>query len=232
MKNIAIIPARSGSKGLQDKNIKLFNGKPLMAHTIEAARMSNKFDLIFVSTDSPEYASIAIEYGAKVPFLREIETSSDIASSWSVVEEVLMKLENLGHCFDTFALLQPTSPLRTGTDIIEAYSYMERKMAAYVIGVSETDHSPLWCNTLPEDCSLEGFITDEALGPRQKLSKYYRINGAIYLADISDFKKERKIYGEKSFAYIMDNYKSIDIDTELDFRIAEIIFRYQQEKCR
>ena len=96
MKNIAIIPARSGSKGLKDKNIRLLNGKPLLAYTIEAALKSKCYDTVMVSTDSKKYAKIAKEYGAEVPFLRGDENSKDNASPWEVVKEVLLKYKELG----------------------------------------------------------------------------------------------------------------------------------------
>ncbi|MBO6246248.1 MAG: acylneuraminate cytidylyltransferase family protein, partial [Anaerovibrio sp.] len=121
VKNIAIIPARSGSKGLKDKNIKLMNGKPLLAYSIEAAKESGMFDEIMVSTDSPKYADIAIQYGAGVPFLRSAENSSDTAGSWDMVLEVLNNYQKIGREFDTVCLLQPTSPLRLAKDISDAY---------------------------------------------------------------------------------------------------------------
>lgn len=118
MRNIAIIPARSGSKGLKDKNIKLLNGVPLLAYTIKAAVESNMFNEIFVSTDSEVYAQIAREWGANVPFLRSAELSGDEVSAWDVVRDSIKRYEGLGKKFDTVALLQPTSPLRTSKDII------------------------------------------------------------------------------------------------------------------
>ena len=110
MKNIAIITARSGSKGLPNKNILPLDGKPLIAHTIIAAKESGMFDTVMVSTDSEEYAAIAREWGAEVPFLRSEENSSDKAGSWDVVREVLDEYRKRGEEFDTFTLLQPTSP--------------------------------------------------------------------------------------------------------------------------
>ena len=118
MKNIAIIPARAGSKGLPDKNIKLLNGKPLLQYSVEAALGSGCFDKVMVSTDSEKYAEIAREAGAEVPFLRSAYTSTDKASSWDMVEEVLDGYERLGWTFDTFCLLQPTSPMRTGSCMV------------------------------------------------------------------------------------------------------------------
>lgn len=226
MKNIAIITARSGSKGIKDKNIKLLNGKPLMAYTIEAAIKSKMFDEIMVSTDSKKYADIAKQYGAKVPFMRSSELSNDTASSWDVVRDVLNKYKEAGKEFDTVALLQPTSPLRTAQDIIDGYKIMNDKSANSVIGVCEVDHSPLWMNTLPKDNSMKDFINPKFVGlPRQKLDKYYRINGALYIIRTDFLLNTNNFYKDKSYALIMDKEKSIDIDTEFDFRIANTILR-------
>ena len=115
VKRIAIIPARSGSKGLKDKNIKLLNGKPLIVYSIDAAIKSNAFDIVFVSTDSEIYAEIAMKAGADAHFLRSEINSSDKASSWDTVREVIQRFEEEGKYFDEIMLLQPTSPLRTGT---------------------------------------------------------------------------------------------------------------------
>ena len=134
MKNIAIIPARSGSKGLVDKNIKELQGKPLIAYSIEAALQSGFFDEVMVSTDSDVYAYIAKEWGAQVPFLRSAEMASDSAGSWDTVREVLDRYKALGKEFDTVCLLQPTSPLRTQEDIRNAYQIYQNKNAKAVIG--------------------------------------------------------------------------------------------------
>ena len=158
LKHIAVIPARSGSKGLKDKNIKPLNGKPLMAYSIEAALESGLFDCVHVSTDNPEYAGTARRYGAEVPFLRSPELSSDTATTWDAMRYVLEEYRKLGKEFDTLAVLQPTSPLRTSQDIRAAYRILEEKQADSVVGVCEVEHSPLWSNTLPEDGCLKGFI--------------------------------------------------------------------------
>lgn len=224
MKNLAIITARSGSKGLPDKNIKVLNGKPLLAYTIDAAKESNMFDEICVSTDSVEYADIARTYGASVPFLRSKETADDSSSSWDVVREVLYKYKGLGREFDTVSLLQPTSPLRRAKDIINGYRLMEQKKADAIVAVCETEHSPLWCNVLPHDLSMKGFISDEVLNkPRQEIPSYYRINGALYIVKTSLLKDDFTLYSDQSYAYVMEKKYSIDIDDELDFQIAQVI---------
>lgn len=226
MKNLAIIPARSGSKGLKDKNIKELNGKPLLAYSILAAKASNLFDEIIVSTDSVLYAEIAKQWGASVPFLRSNELSSDTASSWDVVREIIMRLSESGKNYDTVALLQPTSPLRTAENIVQGYQLFERKNAKSVIGVCEVDHSPLWSNTLPEDLSLEGFIRPEVNGlQRQEIPIYYRINGALYIVDTAFILQTQDIFSARSFAHIMEKRQSIDIDDEFDFVIAHALMK-------
>jgi CMP-N,N'-diacetyllegionaminic acid synthase len=147
-KIIAIIPARSGSKGLKDKNIKELKGKPLIAYTIEAAKKSEIFDRIIVSTDSEKYAEISKKYEAEVPFLRSNENSGDKAGSWEVVKEVLSKLDEK---YDIVILLQPTSPLRTSQNIKEAIDLFFEKNADTLFSVCETSHPAFWCNTLNEN---------------------------------------------------------------------------------
>ncbi|TAH69968.1 MAG: acylneuraminate cytidylyltransferase family protein [Anaerolineaceae bacterium] len=225
VKSLAIIPARSGSKGLKDKNIKLLHGKPLMAYTIEAALESQIFDEVYMSTDSCEYAEIAKEYGASVPFLRSKDNACDTSSSWDVVKEALTRYRQIDRIFDMVTLLQPTTPLRTAEDIKQAYRLYKDKNADAIISICEVDHSPLWTNTLPTDLSLNQFINKDILElPRQKLQTYYRINGAIYMINVERFQKHgaNGLYGENSYAYIMDKKYSIDIDTEVDFLMAEI----------
>lgn len=223
MKNIAIIPARSGSKGVKDKNIRNLAGKPLMAHTIDAAIQSGQFDEVMVSTDSERYAEIAREYGANVPFLRSETTATDTASSWDMVEEVLSKYEELGKSFDTFCLLQPTSPLRNAEDISKAYSLYREKADFAVVSVCEAEHSPLWCGHLPETQEFTSFIDAESMKQRQAGGKFYRLNGAIYIVNIKKFRKDRFLYQRGSFAYIMSQNRSVDIDTEMDFLFSEVI---------
>lgn len=225
MKNIAIIPARSGSKGLKDKNIRPFSGKPLLAYTIEAALKSECFDEVMVSTDSERYANIALQCGARAPFLRSKELSGDEASSWDAIREVLTDYKKMGRTFDTFALLQPTSPLRTADDIKAAFALMKEKQAKAIVSVCEVAHSPLFCSKLPKDGSLVGFLDKEKLDARrQDLPTFYRFNGAIYLAEIDTFVSNGSIYDAECYAYIMPRSRSVDIDSEEDIEYAQFLF--------
>lgn len=229
MSNIAIIPARSGSKGLKDKNIKELKGIPLIAYSIKCAIGSGMFDSVFVSTDSKEYAKVAEEYGADAHFLRSKKNSSDTAGSWDVVREVLEQFEKEGKVFDNIMLLQPTSPLRTKEDIINSFKMMKTKNANAIVSVTEMEHSPLWCNTLPENLSMEEFFNDKAINtPRQGLPTYYRLNGAIYLLKRKELQKE-KMFRDGCYAYIMSNERSVDIDKNWDFKLAEIYLEVESE---
>ena len=225
MKCLAIIPARSGSKGLKDKNIKEINGKPLMAYTIDAAKESEIFYEVMVSTDSEKYAQIAKKCGANVPFLREQSTAGDTASSWDVVKEVLYNYKKRGEQFDIVCLLQPTSPLRNTKHILQAYNLLIEKNANSIVSVCKLGHSLNICNTLPEDNSLVGFIHDEDRYLRQMNPIYYRLNGAIYFVNVNAFMQYGTIYKEKSYAYIMDEIDSIDIDTQEDLLLAEYFLK-------
>lgn len=225
MKRIAIIPVRSGSKGLKDKNIRDLNGKPLVAHTIQCALDSKMFDKVLVSTDSRKYADIAIQYGAEVPFLRSEKNSSDTAGSWDVVREVIDRLQEQGEIYDEIMLLQATSPLRSVEDIVNSIELLHEKKGSAVISLTECDHSPMWCNTLPADGSMDSFDRPEYKDlPRQMIPTFYRYNGAIYLVTGEELKKENML--EKGcFAYVMPQERSIDIDTKTDFLIAETLMR-------
>ena len=226
MKNIAVIPARSGSKGLPDKNIRPVNGKPLLAYTIEAALESGCFDTVHVSTDSERYAEIARQYGADVPFLRSAALATDTASTWDAVREVLARYDELSKRFDTMMLMQPTTPLRTGEDVKAAYALFQKKQAKSVIAVYEVDHSPLWCDTIPDSGSMKGFgRKDLAWVNRQDLRPYYRVNGAIYLLSVNgiNIPPDDEIYEDNCYALFMDRKKSVDVDSEDDLALVEFL---------
>ena len=229
MKTLAIIPARCGSKGLKDKNIKMLIDKPLIAYSIISAQESGVFDEIMVSTDSQEYAEIAMKWGAEVPFIRNSKTATDEASSKDVILEVLDNYADQGKIFDSFCLLQPTSPLRTGEDIIRAYDLFCRKATFAVVSVCETEHSPLWCGHLPESGEFIDFVDKNSLKQRQAGTPFYRINGAIYFVNTEKYRNDSYFYQRGSYAYIMPQSRSIDIDTELDFKMAELLIRVNND---
>lgn len=218
---MALIPARGGSKGLPHKNIRLLGDKPLIGWTIEAALNSACFTRVVVSTDDAEIADISKSYGAEVPFQRPAELANDQAKSIDVVIQALQWFEGLGQKFDQIALLQPTSPLRNASDIQKALDVFNLKKAGAVVSICECEHSPLWMNTVGEDLSMCDFLSKSILNQnRQGLKQYYRLNGAIYLADIQYLKDCCGFFGPRTYAYVMPQERSVDIDSELDLRFA------------
>lgn len=222
----ALIPARGGSKRLPRKNIKSLCGKPLIAWTINITKESKYIDSVVVSTDDLEIKEVAEKFGASVPFLRPESLSNDNASSFDVVKHAIefLNINKLNHLI---VLLQPTSPLRTVKELDDALELFISKKASGVVSVSECEHSPLWTNTLPENLSMSGFIRSEVQGKRsQDLPKFYRLNGSIYIYRTEALLEQNQIfYDENVYGFETLQQTSIDIDTELDFLIAETIIR-------
>ena len=226
-KMLAVIPARGGSKGVPNKNIKELAGKPLIAYTIESAVKSSVFEKVIVSTDSDEIAKISIRYGAEVPFVRPAEISGDLVSSDDVILHALDFYKKRGIHFEYVCKLQPTSPLRNEEHIREAYRMLCEKEADFVVSVCECEHSPLWSGTLDESLSLDGFIKEDVKRTcRQELPSFYRLNGAIYMGKTKAFCDNRNFLGTNGFAYIMTQEESVDIDSRLDFTIAELLMQH------
>ena len=218
---LAVIPARGGSKRLPRKNLLDLAGKPLIAWTIEAAKNSKYIDHFIVSTDDQEISDVSKKHGAEV-LTRPAELANDIASS---VDVVLHAIAAQSQSYDYVILLQPTSPLRTAEHIDEAIELLFEKNANAVISVCETDHSPLWANTLPEDGNMGSFIREEVQGKRsQDLPNFYKLNGAIYLINSASLKQSKSfIQATNSYAYIMSKKDSVDIDTDLDFEFVSLL---------
>lgn len=215
---LAIIPARGGSKRLPRKNVLNLCGKPLIAYSIEAGLKSKYISKVIVSSDDEEILQISQNFGADV-IKRPDNLATDTATTFDTIEHAINSLEK----FDYIILLQPTSPLRNEKHIDEAIELLNQRNADAIISVCETEHSPLWCNTLNEDLSMADFLSKELLDKRsQELPKYYRLNGAIYICKTEKFLNNRGFFLENSIiAYMMDKKDSVDIDEEIDFKLAE-----------
>lgn len=225
-KIFGLIPARGGSKGIPKKNIRPLAGKPLIAYTIEYARKANIFDYLMVNTDSEEIAEIGRKYGAKVPFIRPPELATDTTHGMDVIIHTINWFEDRDNKFDILIYLQPTSPLRLPEDIINALNIMKDNRANAVISVTEAEYPPLWANTLPSDLRMDDFIKKDVENKnRQELPTYYRLNGAIFIARWDYLKRYADWYHERVYAYIMPQERSIDIDSEFDFLLAEFIMQ-------
>ncbi|MFC1504045.1 cytidylyltransferase domain-containing protein [Spirochaetota bacterium] len=225
---LGIIPARSGSKRLSDKNICDLCGKPLIAWTIEASLQSKYIDETLVTTDSDIIANISRKYGGQVPFKRPARLATDTATSVDVVLHVLGHYKSKLHKeFDYIVFLQPTSPLRDHSDINRAIELCDKKSANAIISVCEAEHSPLHTNILPKSLSMNNFISKKDQKKRyQDIHTYYQLNGAIYICRTDIFIKEKSFFpNKKSFAFIIPKERSVDIDTRLDFIITECIIK-------
>ena len=224
MKKIAIIPARSGSKGLKDKNIIDLCGKPLIAYTIEAAIQSGVFSRVIVSTDSEHYAEISRNYGAEV-MMRGDALSNDTATTYMVLEDILKN--KLSERIDYFVLLQPTSPLRNATHIKEAVAKFENRFYDFdfLVSMKESEHAKVLVNPIDEDESLKYFDTDFCNYRRQRY-KDYSPNGAIFMAKPNAYLVRKHFFGDKSLAYIMSAENSVDIDGYLDLIVAKELVKH------
>jgi len=218
---IVLIPARGGSKGLPDKNIKLLLGKPLIAYTIEAALNSSKIEEVYVSTDDVKIAKIAKEYGAKVPFLRPVKLAQDNSKAIDTYLFMLDKWKEAGEDVNEFMVLQPTSPLKTTGDIDEAISLFYEKNADSVVSYTKEAHPITWHKYINEDLSFSSIFEDNIKNRQENRVSYYP-NGAIYIFK-SNIIKNKKYFSEKSFAYIMERNNSVDIDYIEDFEYAAFL---------
>lgn len=218
MSIVAIIPARSGSKRLPGKNTKILAGKPLIGWTIEAALNSGVFSEVIVSTDSPEIADIAFNFGATVPFIRPKELSTDLATSASVVKHAL-NYTTTGP--SSCALLQPTSPLRDSSDIANAVDVFKANQTATLVTVFEMHEKMNWLFEEREDGQFS------RLSDSFSANKLLAINGAIYLFDIERFKSTEEFISDGCSFSKMSIINSIDIDTPEEFEIAEMYMKYK-----
>jgi CMP-N,N'-diacetyllegionaminic acid synthase len=220
---LGIIPARGGSKRLPRKNVIELGGKPLIAWTLESALCSKYIDRIFVSTDNSEIAEIAKNYGVEVPFMRPAELASDHAQTIDTVLHVISELEKQKETYDYVVLLQPTSPLRTVEDIENSIEMLEESKSDGIISVCEAEHPPLWCNTIPNDGSLSGFLDESILNKRsQDLGKYFRLNGAIYICKTTKLIEEKAFFLQNNCkAFVMSQESSLDIDNQIDLDFAK-----------
>jgi len=222
MKPLIVIPARGGSKGVPRKNIKVLGDKPLIQYTIDAAKGVFDDEFICVSTDDFEIKSVVEQLGLKVPFLRPNELASDTAGTYEVLLHAISYYESKGYFPDTLILLQPTSPFRTSAHIKEALKLYHESIEM-VVSVKETKANPYYI-LFEED--RNGYLkkTKEAnFTRRQDCPKVWEYNGAIYIINVKALKASAISQFTKVCKFEMDETSSHDIDTLLDWRIAEII---------
>ena len=216
---LALIPARGGSKGIPRKNIRLIAGKPLIAWTIEAALRSGLLDAVVVTTDDPEIAEVARRAGAQVPFLRPAALAQDDSPGIAPVLHALDMLPG----YDAVLLLQPTSPLRSTDDIDACLSLAQTRHAMSVVSVTEPENHPDWTYRLDADQRLTRLSGEAPAARRQDLPQVVSLNGALYYARTDWLRQGQRLVAPETLAYLMPRMRSIDIDTMLDWQLAELL---------
>ncbi|MBZ4644149.1 MAG: hypothetical protein JG767_1758 [Deferribacteraceae bacterium] len=225
MKILCTICARGGSKGVKNKNVRELLGKPLIAYTIEMAKKWGKFSDIIVSTDSELIKRISLQHGAIVPFIRPMELATDNAGKIDVIKHAVNYMEQLGEFYDVVIDLDVTSPLRTTEDIENAYQKLVTEQLDIVYSVCEARKSPYFnmveidSDGIPRLCKKP----EKPVLSRQTAPKVYELNASIYVYRKEFLLKTNTIHAEKAGIYIMPQERSIDIDSELDFRFVEFM---------
>lgn len=224
---VVIIPARGKSKGIPRKNIRNLAGKPLIAHTIEAAKKAKHVNRVIVSTDDEEILRIAGLYGAEVPFIRPKELAGDDTPSLMVIQHAVRYLEDVeGYTVGIVVILQPTSPLRGEGRIDEAVEKLLKTGADSVITVCKVKHHPFWDFTAKEDRLYPFSEKGITISRRQDLPEIYAVNGAVYAVKRDVLFKQNSVFGKDTRAVVMPYEESVDIDDYFDLFIAEMVLKY------
>lgn len=228
-KIIGIIPARGGSKGLKNKNIKFFLDKPLISWSIEVGLKSKYIDEVMVTTDSSEVLEIAKNYGAKVPFIRPDELSSDTATSMDVIFHALNYYQDeLNQGYDYIILLEPTSPQRTVHDIDDAIEKLiNNTQATALVSTSKVESChPSYMIKKLEDGFFEGYENkDINITRRQDFVDLYFIDGSLYISQIDVLFEKRSFYHNRTLCYDVPKWKSLEIDDLDDFLMIEALMK-------
>ena len=226
MRTLVVIPARSGSKGLPDKNIKVLNGKPLIHYSIEVAQQIFDNEDICISTDSDKYIKVAEKTGLRIPFVRPETLSTDNATTQDVLLHCLDFYEQKGVFYDYILLLQPTSPLREKKHL-EDILMENNEDCDMIVSVKETDSNPYYVLLKENE---EGYLKKLMKGEftrRQDCPKVYEYNGSMYLIRVSSMKEKLISSFTKIKKYEMHSKYSLDIDSEIDFKLAEVLLDYE-----
>lgn len=227
--SIAIIPARGGSKRIPRKNIKQFCGKPIIAYSIEAALKSNLFDVVMVSTDDEEIAEIAKKYGAQVPFYRSKNSSDDYAPLAVVVDEVLNSYSKLGHDFSFFCCILPTAPFVNAGCLISAGEKLKSPDCTAVFPVALFLY-PIQRALHFNNKRIEMIHPENMQVRSQDLEETFHDAGQFYFLKTETFKNEKVLFTKNATAIVLPQLMVQDIDTEIDWKLAEIKYQLLNDK--
>lgn len=225
---LAVIPARAGSKGLPGKNVKKLLGHPLLSWPILAAKGSQYIDKVIVSTDSEEYARIAIDYGAEVPFLRPKELAKDTSATFDVLKHALDSLAP-DEMFDFIVLLEPTSPQTESGDIDAAIDKLfDHPSAKSIVGIAKSEAAhPAFSVNIKSDGTIKPLYRDEfVVLRRQEIDDVYYFSGSLYLSEVATLLETKTFYHQHTLGYEGPKWKAGEIDDEVDFLVIESLMNY------
>ena len=227
-KSIAIIPARGGSKRIPRKNIKDFYGKPLIAYSIEVAKESKLFDKILVTTDDEEIASIAKKYGADVPFIRPKELADDFSGTADVVKHALEWLKSKGEVFEYACTIYATAPLLQANYLINGYDKLKNSTAINAFSVTTMPFPIQRTFKVDAEGRCEMFSPEHYMARSQDLEEAYQDAGQFYWTKTGQ-SSDCIMFGKDSIPIVLPRYLVQDIDTEEDWKRAEIMYKVIQE---
>lgn len=225
MRSIAIIPARGGSKRIPRKNIKDFLGKPIIAYSIEAALESGVFDEVMVSTDDEEIAEIAKRYRATIPFLRSEKTSNDFATTADVIDEVLNEYSKRGKEFDNVACIYATAPFVTAENIRRANDLVNEGKFDSALTCVEFSYPILRSMVVDGEGKISMRWPEYSQARSQDLPKFYHDAGQFYMAKTEVFRRQNAFCGNNTAPIILSELMVQDLDTQTDWKIAEMKYR-------
>ena len=224
VRNIAVIPCRGGSKRIPGKNIRLFQGKPLVAYAIEAALRSSLFNRVIVSTDSEEIAEIAHRFGAESPFMREARLADDFSPVSAATVDALQRVDPAGELYDHVAQLMANCPLRDADDILASYEQFTSSGARAQISVTEYGWlNPWWAMTSDDNHVLTPVFKERMSARSQDLPRLYCPTGAIWWATSAALRECGTFYAPGYTGWVMPWDRAVDIDTEDDWKMAEVL---------
>lgn len=229
--NIAIIPARGGSKRIPKKNIKLFHGKPLIAYSIETAKKSDLFEKIIVSTDDKEIATIAQEYGAEVPFVRPDELSDDFSSSGDAVNHAIRYLQDEGVTIEFVCTIYATAPFLEVKYLLDGYERLKNSDAHQAFSVTSMPFPVQRTFKITEGGRCKMFTPQYFSSRSQDLEEAYQDAGQFYWQNLKIVPSDVP-FGKESIPVILPRYLVQDIDTIEDFERAEIMYEVIQRTKR
>jgi len=233
-KVLVVIPARSGSKGLPNKNIKVLCGLPLLGWPINAALGSKYIDSVIVSTDDQKIAELAKELGAETPFIRPDKIATDTSPTHETLLHALDYLASKGQDFDYIVLLEPTSPLTESSDIDNALDILEsnHEIADAIVGVSKVHAThPSFCISINSKGLVKPYQGKAFDLPvrRQEIDDVYFFDGSLYISEVKKYRQETTFYHDRTLPYVVPQWKSLEVDTLLDFVLIETVMKNRNQ---